>query len=160
MKKIIASGLLAVCLIAVSKQEASAWVNSKFGIGLNWDFQSGGNSFLWGLWRNGQPPGPEAFGAQRGFGAPMMAPGINPYGPGIAPSMAPSVAPSVAPIPYAPTGPTGMFQPGFAPDYAGMTPANPFQFANYARPMQYQYNYNPYQYNMYQYTPFQYYPNR
>ena len=36
MKKILAAGLLAICLIAVSHQQASAWVNARFGIGLNW----------------------------------------------------------------------------------------------------------------------------
>jgi hypothetical protein len=61
MKKIIASGLLAIALIAMSQQQASAWVNSKFGIGLNWERQSGANNLFWGAWHNGQVPGPEAF---------------------------------------------------------------------------------------------------
>jgi len=71
MKKFLAAGLLAICAIALSQQQASAWVNARFGIGLNWGYQSGGNNFLWGAYKNGQPPGPEMF-----FGGPF-----TPYGP-------------------------------------------------------------------------------
>jgi len=80
MKKILGLGLLAVCL-AMSERPASAWVNSKFGIGLNWNWQSGGNNFLWGLFRNGQPPGPGCDGpcgpgfGGAGFGGPGYGPG-------------------------------------------------------------------------------------
>lgn len=59
MKKVLASGLLAICAIALMHQEAHAWKNIRFGVGLNWDYQSGGNNALWGAWKNGQPPGPE-----------------------------------------------------------------------------------------------------
>ena len=55
MKKILTLGALAFCF-AMAEQPASAWVNSKFAIGLNWNCQSGGNNFFWGLFRNGQPP--------------------------------------------------------------------------------------------------------
>ena len=47
MKKILAIGILAIIAIAFSQQQASAWVNSRFGVGLNWDWQTGGNNFLW-----------------------------------------------------------------------------------------------------------------
>ena len=59
MKKVLAIGMLAICAIALSQQQASAWVNHRFAIGLNWERQSGGNNWLWGGYRNGQPPGPE-----------------------------------------------------------------------------------------------------
>jgi hypothetical protein len=62
MKKFLAAGLLAICLIAASQQQASAWVNSRFGVGLNWNWSSGGNSLAWGAWQSGQPPGAESFG--------------------------------------------------------------------------------------------------
>jgi hypothetical protein len=75
MKKLLAMGALAVALLAVSQQQASAWKNVKFGCGLNWEWSSGGNCFGWGLWRSGQPPGPESFGY----------PGHGPYGNGFAP---------------------------------------------------------------------------
>jgi hypothetical protein len=62
MKKVLAIGMLAVGLIALSQEQASAWSNHRFSMGLSWSRQSGGNNFAWGLWRNGQPPGPESFG--------------------------------------------------------------------------------------------------
>jgi hypothetical protein len=61
MKKILLAGMLAICLIAASQQQASAWHNVQFGIGLNWCHQSGGNNFMWGMIKGGQPPGPEYF---------------------------------------------------------------------------------------------------
>ena len=152
MKKSIAAGLMAICLTALSQQEASAWVNSKFGIGLSWDWQGGGNSFLWGLWRSSQPPGPEAYGfAPRG-----PAPGGFPGGgfPGGAP-YAP-VGPGIgAPLPGGGAYPPISFQQPFIdPNIRAMNyQANPFHFANYAPQTQYQYN-------PYQYVPYQYYPNR
>ena len=36
MKKVFASGLAAICVIALAQQPASAWVNTRFGIGLSW----------------------------------------------------------------------------------------------------------------------------
>src|SRR5436190_14703955 len=83
MKRILTAGILALTLTAMAEQEASAWVNNKFGIGLNWNWQSGGNNFLWGLFRNGQPPGPgcdapcgPGFGGP-GFGGPGFGPGFG-----------------------------------------------------------------------------------
>jgi hypothetical protein len=89
MKKILAMGLLALSLAVVSEQQASAWVNCKFGVGLNWNWQSGGNNFLWGLFRNGQPPSPDIAypghgpaGYPPGYIPPQQTfPGIQPYGP-------------------------------------------------------------------------------
>ena len=51
-------GLLALSICAVSTPQSHAWLNWKFGIGANFGYQSGGNNTLWGLFRNGQPPGP------------------------------------------------------------------------------------------------------
>ena len=59
MKKILLTGLIALGTVILAGQQASAWTNTKFSIGLNWQRQSGGNSLLWGLWNNGQPPGHE-----------------------------------------------------------------------------------------------------
>lgn len=61
MKKFLAAGMLAICVIAVSQQQASAWKNSSFSFGMQWSHSSGNNSFCHGAWRNGQVPGPEAF---------------------------------------------------------------------------------------------------
>jgi hypothetical protein len=59
MKKLFTLGALALSVAAVSHEQASAWINWKAGAGVNLGYQSGGNNFLWGAFRNGQPPGPE-----------------------------------------------------------------------------------------------------
>lgn len=112
MKKIVLAGVLAVCAMAATQQQASAWVNSRFSVGLNWGVQSGGNNFLWGAWKNGQPPGPEAF--SQGY-APHFAP---------MPASAP-VSQSYAPMPQA------------YPAQTVYQYASPYQFANYPRPVYY-----------------------
>jgi hypothetical protein len=123
MKKILAIGILAVTAIAFSQQTASAWVNSRFGIGMNWDWQTGGNSFGWGLYRNGQPPGGEGYdpGYHHHHG--------QPYG-----------MTQPAPMPYAYDMP--VYGPGYAqPMPMPMQPyAQPFQFATYPRPVYYYYD--------------------
>ncbi|MSQ95729.1 MAG: hypothetical protein EXR98_14405 [Gemmataceae bacterium] len=117
MKKLVLAAVLAVSAMAITQQQASAWVNSRFSLGLNWGYQSGGNNFLWGAWKNGQPPGPEAFGA------------------GHIPSFAPM--PQHAPHGYAPV------MPQAAPNqttYQYSVPyqyGSPYQFANYPRPVYY-----------------------
>ena len=62
MNKVLATGLLALCAVALSQQQASAWINHRFGIGFNWDIQCGGNHMGCGLWHNGPPPGPAYYG--------------------------------------------------------------------------------------------------
>ena len=57
MKKVLATGLLAIALIAMSQQQASAWINARLGVGVNLGWQSGGNCFFWGVWHNGEHPG-------------------------------------------------------------------------------------------------------
>ena len=59
MKKFLTTGILALTLAALSTQDAPAWLNWKFGVGMNMGWQSGGNNTLWGLFRNGQPPAPD-----------------------------------------------------------------------------------------------------
>jgi hypothetical protein len=76
MRKLLPIGLLTLCFAITSQERASAWINSRFGIGLNWSWQSGGNNLLWGLFRDGQPP------------APCPVPPCGPMGPmGGAPMM-------------------------------------------------------------------------
>jgi len=62
MKKFAIIGMLALAATALPQQQASAWVNCKFGIGLNIGFSCGGNSWLWGAFRNGQPGEPDCTG--------------------------------------------------------------------------------------------------
>jgi hypothetical protein len=78
MKKILTIGLLALPTALITEQPASAWCNFKFGCGLNISWQSGGNNFLWGLFRSGQPPCSEG-----GFPGYPGYPAYNPnhYGP-------------------------------------------------------------------------------
>lgn len=147
MKKIVFAGLLAVSMMAISQQQASAWINSKFGIGLNWDVQSGGNQILWGVWRNGQPPGPEAFGGGGGYGGPRFG-GPMPAPFGAAPMPQGYPAQGFAPMPqgYPPQSfvPQSPFDASTSePPYAGQY-ASPYQFANYPRPVYYYYYPSPY----------------
>ncbi len=140
MKKILIVGVLAIGMLASSQQEASAWVKSQFGIGLNWNWQSGGNSLLWGAWRNGQPGGPEAFGGHHhGYPQFGMPPGFAPgaYQPtpqalppqGFFPQQGPNFSQPMMPSAVVPQG----IEP--AVSYQG----SPFQFANYPRPVYYYY---------------------
>ncbi|HZZ80487.1 MAG TPA: hypothetical protein VFE62_18430 [Gemmataceae bacterium] len=124
MKRIVIAGLAAVCVMALTQQQASAWVNSRFGVGLNWDIQSGGNSLGWGAWRNGQPPGPEAWGGQGYGGAPMPYYQHHQHH-----GYTPAPAPTFAPPPVRTTA-----EPPYAGGYV-----SPFQFATYPRPVQYYY---------------------
>lgn len=87
-----------VCLGTVGgmmalSQEANAWINFKFGVGLNWNWQSGGNNLLWGAFQNGQPGGFEGYNpwhhhSQPGFGYPSF------HAPIPAPAPMPSKGPS------------------------------------------------------------------
>jgi hypothetical protein len=149
MKKLLSIGMLTVCALAFSEHQAQAWVNSKFSIGLNWHIQSANNNVLWGLWRNGQVPGPEAFGQQGGPGPAYFAPGPGPYMPpasnGNFPFFGGAPAGYPAPLPQ-----------GFPPQTSPppMT-AQQQAFGNY--------QYNPYQMVSYQplsnyYVPSYYYP--
>jgi hypothetical protein len=123
MKKIVLAGLAALAVIALAQQQASAWVNARFGVGLNWQRQSGGNNLGWGLYRNGQPPGPEAFGG-------VFSPS-NPAPPYFGGTPAPQTYPahSAAPQGYAPQ--TVYYPP--TEQYA------PYHFASYPRPTTYYY---------------------
>ena len=135
MKKIALAGLVAFALVAISQQQASAWTNTKFGIGLNFERQSGGNSAIWGLWRNGQPPGPDSFSPAPGGIFPFHGPRVVPQTMVLPPQGA------VAPQSYVPA-PSNFPVQGASFDYSGnMNYANPYQFANYPRPAYY---YNPY----------------
>jgi len=127
MKKLVLSGLIALGLTLAGGEKASAWVNFKFGVGANIDWQSGGNNLLWGAFRGDQVPGPEAYGHHGGFG-PQFAPGM--------------------PLPAAPEAKTSPAQPtywyggnpyhavGYSP-YSNPYYSNPYQNSTYYLPMQY-----------------------
>lgn len=132
MKKFLTMGALALSLAAICVAPAPAWLNWKFGIGLNLGWQSGGNNTLWGLFRNGQPPGPEC-----GIGGGcQLPPGAGGYG--------------VAPFP--PVGSLNNAVQG--PDAASMRGANGTTFqTNYQTPWSTYYSYNVgYRYYPYNYS--------
>jgi hypothetical protein len=120
MKRFLSIGLLALGAMLGDQAPASAWVNFKFSAGINWQWQSAGNNFLWGLWRNGQPPGPEAFGAHEhgqshfhGYAAPQQ-----PYY-GFRPTMPQQQqAPAAGAPATAPTSLPGGPQPATTPGYS------------------------------------------
>lgn len=133
MKKIVAVGLLAACSMLATQQEASAWINAKFSIGLNWELQSGNNCFGWGLWQNGQVPGANC--------APFCAPQPC-YAAG--PSY---YQPSYAAYPANMQQPSYAAQPAYYPNYAAQQPYYPSYAAqqpSYAaqQPAAYQPSYN------------------
>jgi hypothetical protein len=114
MNRLAFAAIASLAVVVSSSSPASAWVNSKFGIGLNWERQSGNNNFLWGMFRNGQVPD--------GFGnGPMMPPPAYFYAPPTPPcpncqvpphAMAPQTAP-VIPAHYHPAS----YQPQAFPEY-------------------------------------------
>src|SRR5262245_40870846 len=130
MKKFLTMGALALALTALTTQSAPAWINSKFGIGLNWNYQSGGNNALFGLWRNGQPPAPDC-----GVGYP----GVLPYGPGPAPAPYGFVAPTNE---QGVTGQESAQPANTVPAHTQSGTRNYYnsQMVNYQYPYQYQYN--------------------
>jgi hypothetical protein len=152
MKKLLSLGLLTVCALAISENQAHAWVNCKFSIGLNWHLQSANNSTLWGLWKNGQVPGPEAFGGGGQYGTVPF--GQNPGGGafpfyGSAPQAAPQGYPTeTTPPPVQTTQQQAYY--GMPQNYS----YNPYQAVSY-QPNAYSYpsNYYPIynQYYGYQY---------
>ncbi len=163
MKRILFVGLLTACALATSEHQANAWVNAKFSIGLNWHVQSANNNVLWGLWKNGQVPGPEAFG-QPGGGGPFtpgqMTPGGSfPYFGGAPNGTQPNAAqPNGVPVNFPqqinPTMPGAVGQQGFYPypmqyyyqqQAPAQTPNNLFRTASY-------------QQDAYYYQPSAYYP--
>jgi hypothetical protein len=130
MKKLLSLGLLTVCALVISERQADAWVNSKFSVGLNWHLQSGNNNILWGMWKNGQVAGPEAFGGM-------------PYGGGY--------------IPFGGNPPAGTF-PYFGANPQQMPPGHPAQTAPppvQTTGQQTSYFGNPYAYNPYQTVGYQ-----
>jgi hypothetical protein len=138
MKKFLSIGLLTLCALAVTERQADAWINSKFSIGLNWHLQSANNNWLWGFWKNGQVPGPEAFGP--GGAAPY------PHGVGPGPQMTPAGS-----FPY-----FGGYPQTAAPGTVAGYPAPNAQDWQLYQAMQH--GYNPYQTVSYQPNAM-YYPN-
>lgn len=121
MKKFLITASLALGLAFTSQQEAKAWVNTKFSVGLNFHHQSGGNSFFWGLFNNGQPPSPFQFD-QPPHGMPPGGPG---FGPQNFQYFGQQQMPNTQPIPAPPPAPAAQQQ------QANVWNNNPYQPVSY-----------------------------
>jgi hypothetical protein len=119
MKKLCATGALALGVALLAQQQASAWVHCKFGAGVNIDYQTGGNNWLWGVFKNGQPPGaPDCVNCASvsrnyQYGAPPCC-GQGGYGPGYGHGFGPDGPPMMAP-----------YGQGYGPGPAGPVPPAP-----------------------------------
>ncbi len=81
MKKFLTIGVLALVLLALPRQQASAWIKCNFSVGLNFNFESGNNCWLWGAFRNGQVPGyPTDAGCHGNNGNNGIYPYASPFG--------------------------------------------------------------------------------
>jgi hypothetical protein len=144
-------GALALGLAAVSVQEASAWIKCNFSVGLNWSWESGNNSILWGAFANGQVPGYPTDFSHTGFTTvpnpyAMMGGGPVPYGDhgGYAPHGGNGfVAPPPGQTAEPPTGKNGTAAPtttsqygasGYQPVGYYQTPASYYQAPSYSSP--------------------------
>lgn len=155
MKKFLLTGVCALSLLAMTRQEASAWCNVRFGAGVNLAWQSGGTSIGWGLFRSAQPPGPDhGFGGGYvdgghfggGYGGPVGGGyfGGAPYGNGHfdAPAPVPGPVPAPAAVPPMPNGHAYQYAQPYGPQgsvvyYNGLG-YQPYQTVNYPG-----YYYNP-----------------
>jgi hypothetical protein len=103
MKRFVTLCALAVAILAIAEQKASAWTKFNFSAGVNLSYQGGDNCLLWGLAKSGPAPGCEYGGAPMYY-APPMAQGYT----------APMPAP-VAPLAASTTQPVGYYY--YAPSY-------------------------------------------
>jgi len=111
MKNILFVGALALTTACMSGEQASAWINSQFGVGLNWNWASGGNSFGYGLIRDGQPGGAEFYHSLQAVPAYPQPTNCAPTYP-------------TNPVPQAHCAPTGPIPvPAIAPTSAPTAPA-------------------------------------
>jgi len=114
MKRMMAMGVIALAVLAFTGQQASAWCKFGFGVGLNVNWECGGNSFLWGAYKSGPPPG-----AYQPYPVPVPVPGFADHGPAPAfhgPEFAPAYEPAHAPA-YPATQPPVQYQQQYQPQY-------------------------------------------
>lgn len=137
MKKTLTAGLAALVLTIAGQQPAHAWSKYNFGIGMNIDYQGGGNSVLWGLFKGAQVPDPSMYGGVVAGGpvdGTAHPPVGHPAGPMSSPIM-PGPSMPYTPMPAAPT-----------PEKLN-TPPTPVKPANYSQVQPYSYPYAyPYAY--------------
>lgn len=146
MNKFLLSGLLAVGALVASQQTAQAWFQWKFSAGVNMQWQSANNNWLWGALRDGNPTcdnGPGYNNGHPGYPGAYPGPGYGHDFPffGTAP-VAPGVAPGAAPA--APTS-----TPAQQTNWYG---GNPYSTVGY-NPYAYPNPYYPASYGHHHYAP-------
>jgi hypothetical protein len=123
MKKLVLASAAALCVLAASQQQASAWSSFKLGVGAQLSWERGGDSsFLWGASKSADltgwstynfqgQPNPNFQGGLAGYdGAPVyQAPQPEKHGQFQAPQPAPAgaaqgAAKGVQPVSYLPVG--------------------------------------------------------
>ena len=60
MRRFLIACVVALAVMAVQEQKASAWCNFNFSAGVNLSWQAGDNCYLWGLCKSGPYPGTQA----------------------------------------------------------------------------------------------------
>ncbi len=119
MKKLLVLSILTIGSLIVLERPADAWINAKFSAGINWELQSGNNTLLWGLWRNGASQCPEWQGGAGFQGTAQPFPYF-----GAAPATQPPVA-------YVPQQAPAYQQAGQFNTIPGWQNQNPYQPASY-----------------------------
>lgn len=126
MKRFMTVCALAVAILGLSQQQASAWKKFGFNIGMNINSESADNSALWGAYRNGPVPGSKGHGQASTITwdkhpkyADQFGGGYNPgYAPGdfggFDGHSGPAALPAPAPMPQAAA-------PAYAPTYIPAT---------------------------------------
>jgi hypothetical protein len=154
MKRLLVGSLLALALLLGSRQQASAYFKSQFGVGLQWNIECGGNKLAWGLYSSQPMPG--------GGGAwPGMYPSFgmgSGYGYGGYPMADAYTAPSTAPATVTPA-PANSSTPAAATVPSAVKPVGSSaatRQVNYSYETAPSYNYGGYNYGGYNYGGYNY----
>jgi hypothetical protein len=128
MKRFLMTCTLAVALLGMTEEKASAWSKFGFSVGMNVAREKANDSFLWGAFKYGPAPyecGPGgccANGAHGGNANPALAPAL-----GVVP------APAPAPVP----APSGAYAPQYRPAIQPVSYYTPVSYYQYPRPAYY-----------------------
>ena len=130
MKRMIVAAVLALAALAGSQQRASAWVKWNFTAGINWCYEGGGNSILWGAYQSSPYPGcgvPGCVLNGQPFGSNFCCPGGVCAAPGYPAGGYPAPAYAAAPNAAAPV----QVQPKATPAATSVNPVSYYAPASY-----------------------------
>jgi hypothetical protein len=103
MKRVFVAGVVALALLAVTRQQASAWCKFNFGVGMNISYEAGGNTKSFLFYQRTSSPFPDGGPwAHGGYAVPAYAYGYAypaPAAPAAAPAAPAAPAPQVLPAP-------------------------------------------------------------